>query len=220
MRRWTCCGRCRSEGSYRDRRCQVRCRRPNARTRVRPSRASDASTPGMTVPILIRPPTGERGSLSTSIQTVPAPATDHKPLLPGAQAFVHDGAFRSRHLRHLIKTHGIIPLARVHRAAGGELPDHHLPSEPANPPCPPQHGQRSASSTARPTHAPTKVVGVVTMSRAGASGSPTHRWPSGTDPLSGRRERSSPPRSPGRPSPSPRRTGRPEARSRHRCEPR
>lgn len=54
------------------------------------------------------------------------------PLLPGTQCVVYDGALRGIHLRHLITRHGIIPIAKVHKAAGGELADHHLPWAPGN----------------------------------------------------------------------------------------
>lgn len=54
------------------------------------------------------------------------------PLLPGTQAVVYDGALRGTHLHHLITCHGIIPIAKVHKAAGGDMPDHHLPWAPRN----------------------------------------------------------------------------------------
>lgn len=45
------------------------------------------------------------------------------PLLPGAQSVVYDGAFRGKHLRDLIKNHGIIPIANMHKAADGSTSD-------------------------------------------------------------------------------------------------
>lgn len=48
------------------------------------------------------------------------------PLLSGAQAVVYDGAFRGTHLRELIKTHGVVPVSRMHSGQHGTVPDRHL----------------------------------------------------------------------------------------------
>ncbi len=52
------------------------------------------------------------------------------PLLPGTQAVVYDGAFRGTHLHHLITHHGVIPIARVHKAKGGKPRDTFLAAVP------------------------------------------------------------------------------------------
>ncbi len=52
------------------------------------------------------------------------------PLLPGAQAVVYDGALRGTHLHHLLTRHGIIPIARVHKAKGGKKRDMYLSEVP------------------------------------------------------------------------------------------
>ena len=48
------------------------------------------------------------------------------PLLPGAMVVVYDGALRGAHLDHLMRTHGIIPLARLHNKRGAKTLDRHL----------------------------------------------------------------------------------------------
>jgi hypothetical protein len=52
------------------------------------------------------------------------------PLLPGAQAVVYDGALRGTHLHHLLTHHGIITIARVHKAKGGKKRDMYLSEVP------------------------------------------------------------------------------------------
>lgn len=48
------------------------------------------------------------------------------PLVPGCQAVAYDGAFRGKHLRPLLKRHGVLPVSRLHSAQHGEVPDRHL----------------------------------------------------------------------------------------------
>jgi hypothetical protein len=48
------------------------------------------------------------------------------PLLPGAMVVVYDGALRGVHLDHLMRMHGIIPLARLRNKRGAETLDQHL----------------------------------------------------------------------------------------------
>lgn len=47
------------------------------------------------------------------------------PLLPGCQAVAYDGAFRGKHLRPLLKRHGVIPVSRLHSGLHGTVPDRH-----------------------------------------------------------------------------------------------
>lgn len=47
------------------------------------------------------------------------------PLLPGCQAVAYDGAFRGKHLRPLLKHHGVIPVSRLHSGQHGSVPDRH-----------------------------------------------------------------------------------------------
>lgn len=51
---------------------------------------------------------------------------DLLPLMPGAMVVVYDGALRGVHLDHLMRTHGIIPLARLRNKRGAETLDRYL----------------------------------------------------------------------------------------------
>ena len=48
------------------------------------------------------------------------------PLVLGCQAVAYDGAFRGKHLRPLLKRHGVMPVSRLHSAQHGQVPDRHL----------------------------------------------------------------------------------------------
>ncbi len=54
------------------------------------------------------------------------------PLLPGAQAVVYDGALRGTHLHHLLTHHGVITIARIHKAKGGKKRDTYLGRTPVH----------------------------------------------------------------------------------------
>lgn len=77
--------------------------------------------PGRNRRILLDVAHSPRNEAATAIESL----SRVLPLLPGTQAVAYDGALRGTHLRPLIKTHGVVPISRVHSAQHGEVRDRH-----------------------------------------------------------------------------------------------
>ncbi len=96
------------------------------------STRGDARNQRIILHVAHTPTKGAGGEAATAIRAFDATL----PHLPGTQAVVYDGAMRGTHLHQLITRHGVIPLARMHKAAGGKQRDTYLGYVPIQRPGP------------------------------------------------------------------------------------